>query len=251
MLARSFGKIRTFRDHHFHQIVAGMRTLRPACDSLVTAAAANYRPVMRQIDEAVVQLVKDCQVKFRTTAKNRSTGLAPVGQNVFYDQIMLSDWLLPPNVPDQWGPATTVPNPGPVPQNFPLAYTPQAQNIPADHGNFLPPVQGEKVQCVLTKNVPNHHRKYLSRGQGVAARKVPDHRRNYPPRTPKVPAHQAITSLRPKGYRCKTYLIITGITPLWGKHNFSSCDLPSCWSKYTGLSCELCSSWSKRTCPSR
>jgi len=92
MLARGFRKIRTFPDHHFQQIVAGMRTLRPVCDSLVTAGAANNRAVMRQIDEAVVQLVKDCGVKLRTTVKTGSTGLAPLGQNgVFYDQIMLSD----------------------------------------------------------------------------------------------------------------------------------------------------------------
>ena len=34
-------------------------------------------------------------MKLRTTVKNRSTGLAPLGQNgVFYDQIMLSERLL-------------------------------------------------------------------------------------------------------------------------------------------------------------
>jgi len=63
MLARGFRKIHTFPDDNFHQIVAGMRTLRPACDSLVTAAAPNNRAVMCQIDEALVQLVKDCRVK--------------------------------------------------------------------------------------------------------------------------------------------------------------------------------------------
>jgi len=46
-LARGFRKIRIFPDHHFQQMVAGMRTLRPACASLVTAAAANNRAVMR------------------------------------------------------------------------------------------------------------------------------------------------------------------------------------------------------------
>jgi len=123
MLARGFRKICTFPDYHFLQNVARMRTMRPACDSLITAAAANNRAVMRQIDEAVVQVVKDCGVKLRTTLQNRSKGLAPLGQNrVFYDQNMLSDRLLPPNAPDQWGPATIVPNPGPVPQNIPWAY---------------------------------------------------------------------------------------------------------------------------------
>jgi len=63
MLARGFRKIRTFPDHHFQQIVRGMRALHPACDSLVTAAAVNNRARMRQIDEAVVQLVKACGVK--------------------------------------------------------------------------------------------------------------------------------------------------------------------------------------------
>jgi len=92
MLARSVRKVRTFLDHHFQQIVAGMRILHPASNSLVTAVAANNRAIMRQIDEAVVQLVKDSGVKLGATLKNRSTGLVPLGQNgVFSDQIMLSD----------------------------------------------------------------------------------------------------------------------------------------------------------------
>jgi len=62
-VARGFRKIPIFPDHHFQQIVAVMRTLSPACDSLGTAAAANNRAVIGQIDEAVVQLVKDCGVK--------------------------------------------------------------------------------------------------------------------------------------------------------------------------------------------
>jgi len=139
---------------------------------------------MRQIDEAVVQLVKDCGVKLRTTVKNRSTGLAPVGQNgVFYDPIMLSDRLLPPNAPDQWGPATTVPNPRPVPQNVPPAYPPQAQNVPAHHGNYLPPAQGVAAQGVAAQGVV---------AQGVPAQNVPDHHGNYPPQAQNVPAHPAI-----------------------------------------------------------
>jgi len=122
MLARRFWKIRTFPDHHFQQIVTGIRALRPACNSLVTAAAADNTARMRQIVEVVVQLVKDCGVRLRTMVKNHSTRLGPLGQHgIFYDQVMLSDRLLPPNAPDYWGPATTVPNPGPVPQNIPLA----------------------------------------------------------------------------------------------------------------------------------
>jgi len=178
MLAWGFRKVPTFPDHHFQEIVADMRTLRPACNSLVKASAANNRAGMPLIDEAVVQLCKDCGVKLRTTVKNSSTGLAPLCQNgVLYNQIMLSDRLLPPNTPDQWGPATPVPNPGPVPQNVPLAYLPLVQNIPAYHGNYLPPAQGVETQCVAAQglsaqNVPNHRGNYLPQAQSVAAQGV-------------------------------------------------------------------------------
>jgi len=100
MLARGFRKIRTFPDHHFHQIVAGMTGLCPAWDSLVTAAAANNRPCMHKIDEAVVQRVKDREVKLKTIVKNHSTGLAPQGQHgIIYDQVILSERVLPPQHP--------------------------------------------------------------------------------------------------------------------------------------------------------
>jgi len=224
MLARGFRKIRTFPDHHFQQIVAGMRTLRPACDSLVTAAAANNRAVMRQIDEAVVQLVKDCGVKLRTTVKNPSTGLAPLGQNgVFYDQIMLSDRLLPPNAPDQWGPATTVPNPGPVPQNVPPAYPPQAQNVPAHHGNYLPPAQGVAAQGLAAQGVAAQG--VAAQGvaaQGVVAQNVPDHHGNYPPPGQNVPPHHGnylppAQGVAAQGVPAQNVPDNQGITPLRGK----------------------------------
>ena len=116
MLARGFMKITTFPDHHFRQIVTGMRALRPACDSFGTAAAANNMAHMRQIDEALVQPVKDSVVELRTMVKKGSTRLAQLGQHgIFYDQIMIRDRLLPPNISDKGGPATTVPNPGLVP----------------------------------------------------------------------------------------------------------------------------------------
>jgi len=213
MLARSFRKIRTFPDNHFQEIVAGMSTLRPACDSLVTAVAANNRAVMHQIDEAVVQLVKDCAVKLRTTV-TCSTGLAPLGQNgVFYDQIMLSDRLLPTNAPDQWGPATTVLNQGQVPQNVPPAYPPQVHNVPAHQGNYRQPAQGVAAQGVAAQGVAAQG--VVAQGvaaqgvaaqggtaqgvaaqgvaaQGVPAQNIPDHRGNYPPPRQNVPPHPAI-----------------------------------------------------------
>jgi len=48
-----------FPDAEFQQIVADMRRLKPACDELATASAANNMASMQEIDEAVLQLFKD------------------------------------------------------------------------------------------------------------------------------------------------------------------------------------------------
>jgi len=129
------------------------------------------------------KLVKDCGVKLRTTVKNRSTRLAPHGQHgIFYDHILMSDELLPPNAPDQWGPATTVPNLGPVTQHIPQGYTPLMQNLPAYHGNYVPP-----AHVVPGENVPDHHRNYPPQWPNV-----PAWHRNYGPRAQGVPAHSVL-----------------------------------------------------------
>jgi len=47
-----------FPDAEFQQIVAGMRRLKPACNELATASAANNMASMQEIDKAVLQLVK-------------------------------------------------------------------------------------------------------------------------------------------------------------------------------------------------
>ena len=67
-------------------------------------------------------------MKLRTIAKNCSTSLTPHGQpGVSHDQMMLSNRLLASNSPHQWGPTTTVPNPGPVSYKVAPAYPLQAQ----------------------------------------------------------------------------------------------------------------------------
>jgi len=43
-----------FPDAEFQQIVAGMRRLKPACDELATASAANNMASMHKIDKAVL-----------------------------------------------------------------------------------------------------------------------------------------------------------------------------------------------------
>jgi len=68
MLARGYQTdLHHFLDAEFLQIVAGFRQLRPACDELASASAANDIPGMQKVDEAVVQLVKDCGKKLTNT----------------------------------------------------------------------------------------------------------------------------------------------------------------------------------------
>jgi len=59
-------------DVEFLQIVAGLRQLRPAYDELATASAANNIPGMGEVEEAVVQLVKDCGKKLTNTINLKS-----------------------------------------------------------------------------------------------------------------------------------------------------------------------------------
>ena len=67
MLARNYDDLYLFPDAEFQQIVAGMRRLLPVCDALTTASAANNIRLLQEIDEGVVQLVKDCGKKLTNT----------------------------------------------------------------------------------------------------------------------------------------------------------------------------------------
>jgi len=71
MIARGFAPaVRTakdFPDAHFLPICTGMRTLRHACDLIVSAVAANDMHLLEDIEEAVVQLVKDSCRKLNDT----------------------------------------------------------------------------------------------------------------------------------------------------------------------------------------
>jgi len=60
-----------FSDIEFQQIVTGVRRLRPACDELATVSAANNIPRMQDVDEAVVQLVKDYGKKLTNTIRGQ------------------------------------------------------------------------------------------------------------------------------------------------------------------------------------
>ena len=87
-----------FPDAEFLQIVKGMRRLKPACDKLATVSAANIIPSRQEIDEAVLQLVKDCGKKLTTTIKNNDD-VPPPGSGVPPAQVIVRPMLLPLNVP--------------------------------------------------------------------------------------------------------------------------------------------------------
>jgi len=63
MIARSFGPAgrmaKDFTDTHFLTIYTGMRTLCPAGDLVVCAVAANDKHRLGEIEQAVVELVKN------------------------------------------------------------------------------------------------------------------------------------------------------------------------------------------------
>jgi len=61
-----------FPDAKFQQMIAGMRRLKPACDELATASAANTIASMEEIDEAVLQLVKDCGKRLTKTMETNN-----------------------------------------------------------------------------------------------------------------------------------------------------------------------------------
>jgi len=55
MLARGYlTDLNHFSDVEFQQIVTGVGRLRPACDELANASAANDIPRMQEVDEAVI-----------------------------------------------------------------------------------------------------------------------------------------------------------------------------------------------------
>ena len=139
MLARNYvpgPRAMTYPDADFQPIVAGMRRLRPACDQLATASAANNLARIQDIDEAVVHLVKDCVRKLFNTVK---TNGAPPGQpGVPFAQVIVPGILLSTNIPAQWGLATAVPNVAPVPQNVPPGNPPPGAPLPPAPPAIIP-----------------------------------------------------------------------------------------------------------------
>jgi len=154
LVAGNFTPLANFAIGEFQQIVAGMRSLRPACNQLATESAANKVARMREADEAIVQLLKDCMSKLTTTMNKqpqveaKGQPAAALGQpGVLTAQVIVPPLLLPLGAPIQWSLATPDPNPPPVPQNA-LA----AINQPQAEGQVIPgavPAQARVVPGVV------------------------------------------------------------------------------------------------------
>ena len=99
MTARGYQKnLHHFPDATFLQIVAGFQQLRPAWNELATASAANDIPGMQEVNEAVVQLVKDCGKRLTNTINLKNKPF-PQGPGVPLAQVIVPNILLPANAP--------------------------------------------------------------------------------------------------------------------------------------------------------
>ena len=103
MLARNFANINTFPNDDFRQIFYGMRRLRPACDELVRTSANNVSR-RRQIEEAIISLIKDCGKKLTDTILGKGVHQPAPGASVTVPANVLVDQrLLPLGAPTQLG----------------------------------------------------------------------------------------------------------------------------------------------------
>jgi len=187
-----------FPDEEFQQIVAGMRTLKPACDEFATASAANNMASMQAIDQAVLQLVKDCG-KWLTKTIRTNKNVPPPGPGVPLAQVIVNRILQPLNaLPQcQWSIATAVPNAGPVGQNPPQ---PKA---------YLLPRRIPKRRTILNpqaRQIPNLKTIHHPQAQQIPgtvrhrrARRIPKFRTILSPQAQQLPHLRTI--LHPKARR--------------------------------------------------
>ena len=130
---------RDFPDADFLPICTGIRTLRPACDLIVSAVAANDMHRLEDIEEALVELVKDSCRKLNDT-NNKGKMVVP-NPAIRPGAVDVHVSLLPPGAPNPWRAATTIGNPGQLPPNPPPAHVPAG----GQHGQAPPGVDGPNV----------------------------------------------------------------------------------------------------------
>jgi len=146
---------RDFPDADFLPRCTGMRTWRPACDLIVSIVAANDIHRLEDIEEAVVELVKDSCRKLNHT-NNKGKMVVP-NPPIPPGQVVVHASFLPAGAPNQWGAATTIGNPGQLPPNPPSAHVPAGgqreqappgaagPNVPAAQVNV--PAAGQRGQA--------------------------------------------------------------------------------------------------------
>jgi len=151
MIARGFAPggrtAKHFPDADFLPICTCMRTLRPACDLIVSGVSANDMHRLEDIEEAVVELVKDSCQKLNDT-NNKGKMVVP-NPAIPPGQVVVHTSLLPPGAPNQWGAATTIGNPGQLPPNPPPAHVPAGGQL----GQAPPGAAGPNVPAAQV-NVP-------------------------------------------------------------------------------------------------
>jgi len=144
MIARGFAPAgrtaKHFPDADFLPIGTGMRTLRPACELIISAVAANGMHRREDIEEAVVELVKDSCRKLNDT-NNKGKMVVP-NPAITPGQVVVHASLLPPGASNQWGAATTIENPGQLPPNPHPAYVRAGRQL----GQGPPRAAGPNVQ---------------------------------------------------------------------------------------------------------
>jgi len=117
-------------DAEFQHIVSGFQHLRPTCNELTTPSAANNLPGMQEVDEGVVQLVKDSGKKLTNTINLKHKLLSEM-LGVPPAMLIVPKILLPayPTSGSHWGLSTTVQNAGACAPNAPPANTPGSAQI--------------------------------------------------------------------------------------------------------------------------
>jgi len=136
-LVLSNDKPANYPDADFLPIYTGMRALLPACDLIATAGAANNQAYIMDVEEVVVDLIKDCVKKLEDT-KRRTNGVL-VNPWLVPAQMTLDSTVLPLGAPVLWGSATDIPNLGQLPQSLPVAIIRGAPHPPAQQDNLAPP----------------------------------------------------------------------------------------------------------------
>jgi len=151
MIARGFAPAgrtaKDFPDTDFLPICTGMRTFRPACDLIVSALKAIDMHRLEDIEEAVVELVKDnCRKLNDTNNKGKMVVPNPAIPPV---HVVVHRSLLPPGAPNQWEAATTIGNPGQLPAYPSPAHVPAGGQL----GQAPPGAASPNVPAALV-NVP-------------------------------------------------------------------------------------------------